>query len=145
MRYTGEIEVPSGEGEATWVQAYTVEAGNLEEAQADFERAAQALRDRVRVRRVGPAAPAATVRQGAAEYLHLLERLRQKVRQRQAKGDLLTFREAGLILARSYDEIQEMAEDADLCINVGIQAGGLGGGIGLHASQGDYTLEDLTA
>ena len=71
-------------------------------------------------------------------WLRMQERITQKVRERQATGDLFTVREAARLVRRSIDTVLVLADDAGLTVNVAV---GVNGGYGEITRRGDWTME----
>lgn len=77
-----------------------------------------------------------------AQYVEKGRRLKEKVVERQATGDLMTFSQAAAMLRMRLDEIEMLVEDTDgLTFNVGIIVPGAG--IAEYRHRGEYTIEYL--
>ena len=74
-------------------------------------------------------------------HMQRIDALRKWVRERQRTGNLVTFRDVSRRYRIKIIDVESLAIDANLNINVG---GTVGGGIWTHDNQGDYTLEDLS-
>jgi len=73
-------------------------------------------------------------------HMQRIDALRKWTRERQQTDKLLTFREVSRRYHIKIVDVESLAIDANLNINVG---GAVNGGTWMHNSQGDYTLEDL--
>jgi hypothetical protein len=73
-------------------------------------------------------------------HMQRIDDLRKWVRERQQTDKPVTFREVSRRYRTKLDDVESLAIDANLNINVG---GVANGGTWMHSNQGDYTLEDL--
>lgn len=69
-----------------------------------------------------------------------VERLVVEVWKRQRTGDLITVREAADILGFTQERVLDLAEEADLMVNIALASPT---GLVEIEDAGDYTLEDL--
>lgn len=75
-------------------------------------------------------------------YVTLAMKLADMVKKAQEEGPLLKVVDAARKLDVTFDTVINMAEDNDLCVNVGVQVGGLGGPVG-ELPRTEWDLEFL--
>ena len=78
------------------------------------------------------------------QWLELKQKLSEYCEEFQSKDPYNppTFLHLSRVFHITYDDLEALAEDEGLCINIGMQIGG-GGGYGVYENKSDWSIEKL--